>query len=72
MLRTFSAAVKVPLRRCLHTSPRSTAVTRPSRTGAIVAGSAVVGTYLAWKTLHGDKVALDSVAARKYLYFLLP
>ncbi|EPT04466.1 hypothetical protein FOMPIDRAFT_1021754 [Fomitopsis schrenkii] len=64
MFRTFAAAAKVPLRRCLHTSsPRSTAVTRPSRTGAVIAGSAVVATYLAWRTLQGDKIALDSVAA---------
>ena len=72
MFRTFAAAAKVPLRRCLHTSsPRSTAVTRPSRTGAVIAGSAVVATYLAWRTLHSDKVALDSVTARKYTFTLL-
>ncbi|KAH9911835.1 uncharacterized protein B0H18DRAFT_300922 [Fomitopsis serialis] len=60
MFRTIAA--KVPLRRCLHTAPRSTAASRPSRAGAVVAGSAVVATYLAWRTLQGDKIALDSVA----------
>lgn len=59
MLRVLG---KVPLRRCLHTSaPRSTA--RPSRVGAVIAGSAVVASYLTWKTLHGDRIALDSIAS---------
>ncbi|KZT68244.1 hypothetical protein DAEQUDRAFT_336333 [Daedalea quercina L-15889] len=63
MLRTLAATAKVPLRRCLHTSsPRSTAVIRRSRAGAVIAGSAVVATYFTWITLHGDKIALDSVA----------
>jgi len=61
MLRTLA---KVPLRRCLHTSPpRSTAVGRSGRVAAVTAGSAVVATYLTWKTLHGDRIALDSVAS---------
>ncbi|CCM05015.1 uncharacterized protein FIBRA_07214 [Fibroporia radiculosa] len=58
----FRTLAKVPLRRCLHTSsPRSTAVARPSR--VIIAGSAAVATYLTWRTLYGENVALDSVAS---------
>ncbi|KAI0915797.1 hypothetical protein AcV5_003619 [Taiwanofungus camphoratus] len=62
MLRTLA---KVPLRRCLHTasSSRSASVLRPTRLGAVLGASAVVTTYLAWKTLQGDAIALDSVAS---------
>ncbi|KZT04582.1 uncharacterized protein LAESUDRAFT_657365 [Laetiporus sulphureus 93-53] len=60
----FRTLPKVSLRRCLHTSsPRSTAVARPSRVGAVLAGSAVVASYVSWKALYGDKIALDSVAS---------
>ncbi|GBE81564.1 hypothetical protein SCP_0312930 [Sparassis crispa] len=61
MLRTVS---KISFHRSLHNSAsRPANVIRPGRVGAVLGASAVVSTYIAWRTLHKDSIALDSAAS---------
>ncbi len=59
----FRYVQRCPLRRYVHTStsrPVSSALR--SRVGMALGASAAVTTYVAWKTLHGQSIALDSVS----------
>jgi len=63
----FSRLTRLPLRRCLHTSPGAGPSARyfGRRAQLVIGASAVTASYLTWQlTRDGNKIALDSLPAK--------